>query len=265
MGGTFAFGRNWRRFLPVINEERIGRATDSLRTMLQADTLSGRSFLDVGCGSGLFSLSARRLGARVRSFDADPDSVLCAAELRARHFPDDPAWTISSGNVLDEAFMRSLGRFDIVYAWGVLHHTGDLRKALANAALPVAEAGQLFIAIYNDQGSESDRWRRVKEIYGSGALGRAFILGTFVPYFAAREIGGSVVHREWLPARLARYKRERGMSLLHDWVDWLGGYPFEVARPEDVFRFYRDRGFALRDLVTCGGGLGNNQFVFVRK
>ena len=52
------------------------------------------------------------------------------------------------------------------------------------------------------------------------------------------------------------------MSRRHDLLDWVGGYPFEVATPEEVFAFCHDRGFELQELSTCGGGLGCNQFVF---
>jgi 2-polyprenyl-6-hydroxyphenyl methylase/3-demethylubiquinone-9 3-methyltransferase len=194
----FGFGRNWRRFLSVIDEDRIRRACDSLTRLTEREDLSGLSFLDIGCGSGLFSLAASRLGARVHSFDFDPDSVACAVALRARHGAREGDWTIECGSALDQSYMRSLGRFDIVYAWGVLHHTGDLRQAMANAALPVGEGGSLVLAVYNDQGLASRRWRSVKRLYVRGALGRAVVLSVFVPYFAAREIGGALLHRRGL-------------------------------------------------------------------
>jgi 2-polyprenyl-6-hydroxyphenyl methylase/3-demethylubiquinone-9 3-methyltransferase len=135
-GQRFAFGENWRRFLEVLTDERIRDAEQSLRTMLEAADLRGRTFLDIGSGSGLFSLAARRLGARVHSFDFDPKSVACTQELRRRYFPDDPEWRIEQGSVLDPAFVRSRGQFDVVYSWGVLRHTGDMWKAIEHAALP---------------------------------------------------------------------------------------------------------------------------------
>src|SRR5262245_45349652 len=123
-GERFAFGKNWQEFLRIIDETRIRQAEDSLAVMLRESTLVGKSFLDIGCGSGLFSLAARRLGARVHSFDFDADSVACADELRRRYFQGDPQWTIEQGSVLDSHYMSALGNFDIVYSWGVLHHTG---------------------------------------------------------------------------------------------------------------------------------------------
>ncbi|HTU24777.1 MAG TPA: class I SAM-dependent methyltransferase, partial [Pirellulales bacterium] len=150
-GQRFEFGRNWQRFLQRLTPERIAAAERSLGEMLEAGSLAGMSLLDVGSGSGLFSLAARRLGARVHSFDYDPQSVACTRRLRERFFGDDHEWTIDEGSVLDADYLRSLGKFDLVYSWGVLHHTGAMWQALANVVLPVADGGRLFLAIYNTQ------------------------------------------------------------------------------------------------------------------
>ena len=164
-GERFEFGKNWSRFLILLDEPRIVRAEQSLKQMLEIDNLEGRSFLDIGSGSGLFSLAARRLGARVHSFDYDPHSVACTKELRRRYFNNDPDWRIEEGSALDFDYVRSLGVFDVVYSWGVLHHTGAMWTALDNAQLAVAAGGKLFVAIYNDLGSRSRRWRWIKRTY----------------------------------------------------------------------------------------------------
>lgn len=264
-GERFQFGQNWRRFLSTLDEERIREAEKSLKLMLEMETLQGRSFLDIGSGSGLFSLAARRLGARVHSFDYDAESVACAEELKRRFFAGDADWTIESGSVLDKDYIKRLGQFDIVYSWGVLHHTGAMWQALENAALPVAEGGRLFVAIYNDQARKSEFWRSVKRIYCESALGRTLVPAIFIPYFIAGGFIKDVLSGRNPAARYSEYKKSRGMSIHHDWIDWLGGYPFEVARPEEIFDFYRERGFVLDKMITCGGGLGNNQFVFTRR
>jgi 2-polyprenyl-6-hydroxyphenyl methylase/3-demethylubiquinone-9 3-methyltransferase len=262
----FQFGENWRRFLSVLNDERIAEAEKSLTEMLALEDLRGLSFLDIGSGSGLFSLAARRLGAaRVHSFDYDPQSVACAEELKRRYFNGDDDWTIEQGSVLDADYVTRLGQFDVVYSWGVLHHTGAMWQALENAARPVAAGGHLFIAIYNDQQQRSRLWLRVKRFYCEGAAGKVIVPAIFIPYFIAGGLTKDLLRGRNPLRRYADYKKSRGMSIVHDWIDWLGGYPFEVARPEEIFSFYHERGFTLDRLVTCGGGLGNNQFVFRRR
>lgn len=262
-GERFPFGRNWTRFLSVLTESRIQDAEESLRSTLEIKDLRGKAFLDVGSGSGLFSLAARRLGARVFSFDYDPQSVNCARELRRRYFPEDPNWQVEEGSVLNAEYMAAKGQFDVVYSWGVLHHTGNMWQGLENVAPCVAGGGHLFIAIYNDQGVRSNWWRRVKQVYCSGILGKGLVCAVFIPFFV---IGGAALDVLRGRSPLARYLHSttRGMSAFHDWLDWLGGLPFEVATPEAIVRFYEKRGFRLRTLISVGAALGANQYVFAK-
>ena len=264
-GQRFEFGKNWSNFLSVLTEERIASAEQSLKHMLRLDSLEGKSFLDIGSGSGLFSLAARRLGAAVYSFDFDPNSVACTRELRRRYFSDDEHWTIEEGSVLDPDYVARLGHFDIVYSWGVLHHTGQMWLALENASIPVARGGRLFIAIYNDQGLKSRLWTRVKKTYSSGPLGRLLMTVLGVTIITLGRLKEDLLRLRNPLSRYRHYREQRGMSAWHDIVDWLGGYPFEVATPEEVFTFYYDRGFDLTMLTTNGGGSGTNEFVFVRR
>ena len=262
-GERFEFGKNWKRFLSVLNDERIGEAQRSLSGMLGVDTLEGLSFLDIGCGSGLFSLAARSLGATVTSFDFDPDSVDCTEELRRRYFPDDNSWRITEGSALDAGFLESLGQFDVVYSWGVLHHTGRMWDALALVFGNVSKNGKLFISIYNDQGVKSRVWRRIKRIYCSGAAGKAAVSSVFIPLFVVTGLGQDLAARRNPVTRYREYSKKRGMSIYHDWLDWLGGYPFEVATPDAITEFYTARGFRLFKRVETTS-LGTNQFVFQR-
>lgn len=259
-GTRFEFGKNWRSFLSVLDEARIAEATQSLSAMLEVPDLRGKRFVDVGSGSGLFSLAARRLGASVYSFDFDPHSVACAQELKRRYYPEDDRWAISEGSALDARFIKSLGEFDVVYSWGVLHHTGDLWAACDNVSALVKPDGLLFIAIYNDRGLRSRLWKRVKRLYCSGPAARLLTKAIFVPEGFIRTLIQSVYFRKNL---FSQHKRNRGMSIFHDWIDWMGGLPYEFARVEEVFAFFRQRGFDLRKLTTSND-TGNNQFVFVR-
>jgi 2-polyprenyl-3-methyl-5-hydroxy-6-metoxy-1,4-benzoquinol methylase len=264
----FGFGENWRRFLEVLDDERIAEVERSLTEWLGEGSLKGKTFLDAGCGSGLFSLAALRLGARqVHSFDYDQDSVECARELRRRYAGDSANWTVERGDVLDEAYIHQLGTYHVVYSWGVLHHTGDMWRALAIIRRTVSPGGRLFIAIYNDQHMVSRYWRLVKRIFN--LLPAAVRAPYAVVVMAPRELVSLAVQtlrgrpQEYLHS-WTRYKAARGMSRWHDLLDWVGGYPFEVATPDEIFAFYHARGYQLERLRTCGGGLGCNEFVFRR-
>ena len=261
---TFEFGANWATFLSVVNEERIRMAVDSVQQITGLQRLDGRRFLDIGSGSGLFSLAARRLGAEVFSFDVDKDSVECTREIKRRYAPDDPHWRIEYGSALDPKFMSSLGTFDIVYSWGVLHHTGSMWQAIENAVGRVAEGGILCLALYNYQPKGTPRWTAIKRLYLRLPRWLRPLYTALV--IAPLEIPSMVRH----PVRQYKYIRhyaeqtQRGMSYWRDLVDWVGGYPFEAATPQQVVDFCRPRGFLLYFLTTAGAGFGCNQFGFIR-
>ena len=265
-GERFAFGKNWQRLLRIIDTRRIELAEQSLSTMLREPSLAGKRFLDIGSGSGLFSLAARRLGARVHSFDFDTDCVACAKELRRRYCEADLDWTIEQGSVLDESYLASLGTFDVVYSWGVLHHTGRMWDAIDAACRRVAPSGKLFIAIYNDLGSRTSRWRTIKKIWNQlpRPVRPLFTALAMAPSELRTLAAATLRGRPWSYFRLWTAYNDRGMDRWRDMVDWVGGYPYEVATPEEIFDFCRTRGFTLVNLRCGGVGLGCNEFVFER-
>lgn len=255
LGERFEFGANWMEFLKKISKNEIDEAIASLKIMLNVEDLVGKKFLDIGSGSGLFSLAAVMMGADVRSFDYDPLSVECAKILKKK-FATTSAWEISEGSVLDEEFMSSLGKFDVIYSWGVLHHTGQMMKAFDNLKLVEGPRSQIFIAIYNDQYWISGYWYCVKKVYNKCKLLRPLVIAVHLPYlFIARLIIRYFKRSQGLP---------RGMDVWRDMIDWLGGYPFEVASPQLVFKYFQKRGYLLEELRTCSGRMGCNEFVFRR-
>lgn len=263
-GRRFEFGANWRSFLAGLDDGRIAEAERSLRWFLGRDSLAGIDLLDIGCGSGLFSLAARRLGARVTSFDFDPQSVACAQELRRRYFPEDADWRITEGSVLDATYLAGLGVFDVVYSWGVLHHTGDMWRAIDLAAGRVKPGGTLAIALYNDQGRASVWWRRIKRIHCAlpACLRKPYVALVVCACEARWSLSRLLRLKNPLPFQgWSAYRSHRGMSAWHDWIDWVGGYPFEVARPDLVIMRLRPQGFII-DRMEHNAGWGNNQMAF---
>lgn len=262
----FGFGKNWSGYLETLNSDKIQLAERSLLKALNKITMQDMHFLDIGSGSGLFSLAARRLGATVHSFDYDKNSVICTQKLKEQFFHNDPKWIIEEGSILDRTYIDSLGKYDVVYSWGVLHHTGDMKSAFSHAASLVKPEGYLFISIYNDQGNASRRWLYIKKMYNQS---NGFMRSILIAYTFLRQWTITCVKdlfacgnpmRTWF-----QYHATRGMSPYYDLIDWVGGYPFEVATPEAVFDYFKAKDFELVALKTCSGGIGCNEFVFVKK
>lgn len=266
---TFSFGRNWLEFLSSIDEERIGLAAESLTSFLGMPSLKGKTFLDVGCGSGLFSLAAFHLGAEhIVSFDVDPFSVECCRHLHkvAGH---PPHWEILAGSVLDESFLESLGYFDIVYSWGVLHHTGRMWNALEYTARRVGAGGHLYLALYNKIVTRSGNvswihpfWLKVKSLYNHHPFVGEYII---LPIALAAYLAIVLVQFKNPLKHIKNYRSARGMSWITDAKDWLGGLPYEFATVEEVFLFLKTRfpDFNLVNIKTTGGR-GLNWYLFQR-
>lgn len=265
MNLRFEFGENWRDFLKVIDARRIQAACNALTAMLETESLQGLTFLDAGAGSGLSSLAAMKLGAEmVHSFDYDKVSVESIRAIKDKFYPQAERWIVEQGDVLDEKYMASLGAFDIVYSWGALHHTGDMWRALETILLPVrTPKGRLFIGIYEDLGRHSKFWLQVKKTYVRlPKVLRPPYVGLFAirlqgPTMLRNMLSGKAPWRHW-----GDRKDQRGMSVWHDIKDWVGGYPFEFARTDEIFAFYRKRGYRL-DALNSAGAV--NEFVFMKE
>jgi 2-polyprenyl-6-hydroxyphenyl methylase/3-demethylubiquinone-9 3-methyltransferase len=265
----FSFGKNWNKFLKHrLDAERIDIAIRDTSNFLGLQDLKGLTFMDIGCGSGLFSYAAHALAAeRVISFDFDPFSVQCCLQMKERA-GDPENWDVFQGSILDPNTLQRLPSVDIVYSWGVLHHTGDMWAGIRNAAQCVKPGGRLFISIYNRLEYDSltgyrgsHAWLKLKRVYNrSGWVGKR----AMESWFAIKDIAASIVSLRNPLRQIRQYKNKRGMSWWYDIADWLGGYPYEFASAGEVFEFCRhELGLSLEKLKTTSS-IGCNEFLFIR-
>ncbi|MBP9751316.1 MAG: class I SAM-dependent methyltransferase [Candidatus Moranbacteria bacterium] len=259
----FSFGKNWSKFLKSLNDEKIDEAKKSLIEFFgETRTIKGKTFIDIGCGSGLFSLAAYLLGAeKVVSVDVDRFSVSCAKYLREKS-GNPNNWKILQGSALDESFIKSLGKFDIVYSWGVLHHTGDMYRAFGNVINLIKDDGIFYLAIYNKfekrfRGGTSRSWLKIKKIYNkSGNTTKQILNLVYATYLL---LVRSVLLEN--PGRyIKEYKTLRGMDFFTDVKDWLGGYPYEFATVDEIADFFKKKGLLIEKVKPIIG-TGCNEFL----
>lgn len=259
MEPRFEFGRNWQSFLATVNEASIAQAEIGLRKLFPGNELAEASFLDIGCGSGLSMLAAKRLGARdVQGIDLDPQSVAAAEQLLT-----DQARVLQR-NIFD-ASPRELGTFDIVHSWGVLHHTGEMWRALERACSFVRPGGLLAIALYRKT-PLCRLWAIEKRIYTTAPRPmQSMIRGAYKSAFLA----GLLSQGRNPKSYIREYRSARGMSWHHDVQDWLGGYPYESASPQEVeLQLARNRFKLVRTFATparAGGLFGSHCDEFVAR
>jgi SAM-dependent methyltransferase len=250
---VFKFGENWASFSRGIDESRIVAAKQSLKKLFGEEALANKSFLDIGCGSGLFSIAAAQLGARsILGLDVDPMSVATSQNNAAYWLKSPPAISFRQLSVLDADQMNKLGMFDIVYSWGVLHHTGNMKVALENAGQRVAPDGMLMIAIYNKHWS-SPLWKPIKWFYNhAGRWGQKVLIWIFTPI---------IFLAKWLVTFKNPLKMQRGMEFMHNVVDWVGGYPYEYASISEMSVALEKIGFEMLTVLPAKVPTGCNEFV----
>ena len=239
----FNFGSNWKQYASTIDEARLQVSENQLSEWL-GDDLAGNTFLDIGCGSGIHSLAAIKLGMDVHSFDFDADSFECTQGLKEKF--GIPNWDIQQGSVLDKNFMDSIPKHDIVYSWGVLHHTGSMWEAIENSIAKVADNGRFFIAIYNKQGWKSKFWWYIKYIYNKLPSGLDKFYGVSVGYFFhfLNIVKYTLLLKPMVAIRpMLNYRKHRGMNQYYDTIDWMGGFPYEYATYEELKTYFKENGF----------------------
>ena len=245
----FAFGKNWLDYSLKIDERKISQAVKDLQKISGREAFDGLSFLDIGCGSGLHSLAAIRMGAsKVFGVDIDLDSVEASRQTIARFAPKSDAEfkAVSIFDMPSEIY----GNFDVVYSWGVLHHTGDMYRALKCASSLVAPGGLLLIALYRKT-LLCGLWRHIKSWYTS-ATPKAQKRARYIFISLHRLI--KIIQGKSLERYIKTYDSNRGMDYFNDVHDWMGGFPYESITPKECYKFFTNLGFALEyeDAASVG-------------
>jgi SAM-dependent methyltransferase len=253
---VFDFGSNWQAFSEQrIDSSRIAVAVRSIQSLLQRDTLRDVDVLDVGCGSGLFSIAAYELGAsNIVGVDINPHCIAVSEQNRDRFAPKAPI-IFQEVSALDPESLAALGKFKLVYAWGSLHHTGAMWNAICNVAKQVSPDGTLVLAIYNKH-LTSPAWNMIKWFYNR------------LPEFGQRLMtivfAGIIYIAKFFVTRRNPLNKERGMDFWYDVIDWIGGYPYEYATRHEIDSFLGAQGFKLKHFVAPQVPTGCNEFVFER-
>lgn len=275
----YGFGKNWDDYIKKhFSDERVEISRKHLLSFLKQDDLNGKSFLDIGCGSGLHSLAAYRSGAeKIYSFDYDPDSVATTKKLK-EFAGNPPYWEVYQGSALDKEFLDTIEPADFVYSWGVLHHTGNMWDAMDNVVRLGKKGGLYYIALYDYEAhvnpapksklngwlfhvhpATPEFWLDVKQRYNKSSEKEKrkmelWYIWNFMLY-------GTILAIPVLLFRIFSYKRSRGMAFYNDVKDWLGGWPMEFAKRADVKQWAEKNGL---EILTMKTGEANTEYLFKR-
>jgi 2-polyprenyl-6-hydroxyphenyl methylase/3-demethylubiquinone-9 3-methyltransferase len=258
----FDFGQNWIDFAKqALTQEKVAQARSDFLRLFAGIDLKGKTFLDIGFGQGLGLLSAQNAGATVFGNDINPKCrqalALSASVLKVTL--DVP---VVIGSILDADVVARIAdcvaprrTFSIVHSWGVLHHTGNMRKAIENAASLVDDHGYLVIALYNRHWS-SPAWLFVKWLYcSSPRWAKAIFNYLFYPIIAIAKL--CVTGKN-------PFVKNRGMNFYYDVIDWIGGYPYEYASRSEIESILRPLGFSCARFEAAEVPTGCNEFVYLK-
>jgi 2-polyprenyl-6-hydroxyphenyl methylase/3-demethylubiquinone-9 3-methyltransferase len=263
MGRRFGFGRNWKHYSKLIDPARLEKAEKHLQDRFKVEKFNG-NFLDIGSGSGVFSAAALNLGANVKAFDYDINSVETSKKIIAAFAKGKTNWEVSRGDILTPDHNQDISQSDYIYAWGVLHHTGDMKLAIETIASNASIGTRWVIAIYNDLGKKSVTWTKLKKLYVRVILLRPFLLVyAYCRFWAKQQINSLIHFRNPFTSWRDYTIDSRGMSAWYDLIDWAGGYPFEVATPDWIVAKIEPFGWEIQE-IWRNNAVGNNEFLFIK-
>ena len=258
----FKFGENWKNFSNLIDNNRLKEAVTSLKKLTNKKSLNNLSFLDIGCGSGLCSLAAIQLNCKkIYAIDQDEQSIKTTKKVLQKS-----RFKKVKVEKKDLFTLNEKEKFDIVYSWGVLHHTGNMLEAIKKSTKMVSKNGMLILALYKKT-KLCNLWKIEKYIYKSSPkVIQNFIKNLFIFLFKL----AMILKRKNFSNYINDYKTKRGMDFYHDVHDWLGGYPYEsisieeISKIMDKFGYKMIRSFQVKKQIGFFG-TGCDEYVFKLK
>jgi SAM-dependent methyltransferase len=151
-GDNLLSDRNWRENVDKFILDELQMTREQIR---------GKRVLDAGCGQGRWSYGFIKLGATVRGIDTSVSAIKYANEHLKRTTPPARFCVL---NVLDERQLSKVfnnAEFDIIWCWGVLHHTGDPEKGFDNLVKLLKPGGTIHLYLYGKKSFVNKFWRRV--------------------------------------------------------------------------------------------------------
>jgi SAM-dependent methyltransferase len=262
----FDFGKNWDEFSRhALDGSKVAQAKEYFEILFEGIDLKGKSFLDIGFGQGLSLLIATELGAITTGVDINPT---CSEVLQrnATFYPDldTDKIKVTIGSILDDNVINQLKKpilnsgigYDIVHSWGVLHHTGNMKQAIINAASLVKPGGYFIIAIYNTHWS-SPLWKVIKRFYNySPKWLQKLWISLFYPVIWFAKL---------IVTKKNPFNQDRGMDFFYNIIDWLGGYPYEYSSTKEINDFVEKLNFKSIRTIAAEVPTGCNQFVYQKE
>ena len=232
---NFSFGKNWLHFIQNnINDSVI---ESSRIDIIKWFDVKDKSIIDIGCGSGLSSLIFNNEKAKyIYSFDYDINSVDSTLLLKNKQKIINNDWVIKQGNILDTDYIKSLGKFDIVYSWGVLHHTGDLWKAIKNAIYLSNDL--IMLSLYSNIANYDNDFTAKQNYNKFNELEKKKNIADYVMTVKQSSKKNEEILNWNTPSK-------RGMNKYNDIIDWVGGFPYEVCSTKQINQFMEENGFIL--------------------
>lgn len=254
----FSFGQNWLEYNQNwLTEEKLNQAKEHFDKLCGGIDFTNKKFLDVGFGQGLTLFLASQKQAQCQGIDIDPKNITAfeVAKKKLGSVEKNLApIQVQVASILDAQFVtQNHEAFDIVYAWGSLHHTGQMYPALKNCLSLLKPGGYFVCAIYNRHWS-SGTWHWIKKNYNrSPHWLKKLAIGLLIP---------PIFLAKWLVTFKNPLKMKRGMSFYYDVIDWVGGYPYEYASAEEMFAFFKKNSLKKIRWQKANVPTGCHEYVF---